>query len=118
MNFQVGFDCAEYRQQVVFGSRKHTTRGLVGVGVACEDVPAFSKAYRQSVASVFKKFNLKQERPVYCAAELSAILGSQSINKEREALELFLKEMLPAMDEINLYYTFFVQLYAGNYFWR
>ncbi|MFH0922601.1 MAG: hypothetical protein V1811_00915 [Candidatus Micrarchaeota archaeon] len=106
MVFSAGFDSAGYRQQMTIRGKPHLTLGLVGVGIRTEDTAAFTKAYKQALTAVFKKFGIKQGRPAYCAAELSAILGAQAIDKEREALDLFLKDLLPAVDQVHLFYTF------------
>ncbi|MBI4214903.1 hypothetical protein HY546_02820, partial [archaeon] len=110
MQYTAGFDSADYRQQTIFRNRQHTTRGLIGAGVRTDNFSNFSKTYTKAISAVFDEFGIKQERPVYCAAEISAMLGPRSLNKELEALELFLKEMYPAINQVHIFYTYLFRL--------
>lgn len=106
MTFTAGFDSAEYRQKTIINDRPHVTRGLIGIGIRTSDPAKYSTAYKDAISQVFKQYKLKQERTAYCAAELSAILGPKTLNKEKEALESILKHLLPGIDEVHLFYTF------------
>jgi len=101
-----GFDSAEYRMQFQYRGRPHSTRGLIGIGVKSSDHAKTKKVYVSAMKSLFEKYGLRQERPAYCAAELAAIFGTANIDKEKEALEGFLAQILPSIDEIHLFYTY------------
>lgn len=104
--YHAGFDSAEYRRQFEVKGKTHVTRGLLGVGIRTEDVERFRGDYSKALSNVFKKYKEKQDRPAYCAAEMSAIFGSQTINKEKEVLEQFFNEMLPSIDQVHFFYTY------------
>lgn len=106
MASSVGFDSAEYRRQFIYEGKSHVCRGLIGVGIKTEDSTAFKKAYEKAIEKIFVEFNAKRERTAYCAAELAAVFGPKTIDKESEALELFLKELLPSVSAVHLYYTY------------
>ncbi|MFH1200566.1 MAG: hypothetical protein V1708_05865 [Candidatus Micrarchaeota archaeon] len=106
MSFVVGFDSAEYRRRFDIRDRTYLCRGLIGIGVQVEDPVAFKKAYEDAMACVFKEFKTDRKRPAYCAAEISAIFGAKTFDREKEAIELFFNKVLPSIREINFFYTY------------
>ncbi len=110
----VGIDSVLLTQQFARRLRQPILRkGLLGVGVETSDLEQFNETYSKSLSELFKQNGQEIKRPVYCAREIASILGFETLEEELSVLSNFKDSLLPAIDNVHLFYTFIFGLKEG-----